>query len=121
GNEREKAVTNAMPEVKHAMRSAEKATAEDSIRAAIENRPQQFGQLGRIVLEVGILNDNDVAGCLLNSSAHGCALALIVRLQNQAVDDAMVREFLQHVARAVCRAVIYTNDFDVDRNLANPA
>ena len=51
-----------VPEVQHAMVAAQKPRAEHRVRLSIENRLDQARQLGRVVLQIRVLNDDDVAG-----------------------------------------------------------
>ena len=44
------------------MRSAEEARAEARVGAAVEDRLEQHRPIAGIVLEIGVLHDDDVAG-----------------------------------------------------------
>ena len=50
------------------------ARSEDRVRVPVEHRPEQPRILRRIVLEVGILDEGKIAGCLGNRSPDGGAL-----------------------------------------------
>jgi hypothetical protein len=51
-----------VPEEEHAVRSAEEARAEDRVGLAVDDRLEQRRPVRRIVLEVRVLDDDDVAG-----------------------------------------------------------
>ena len=61
--QRQDAVADRVPEVQHAVRiAADEPRPEDHVRLAVENRPSQLRELRRVVLQVGILHDDHVAG-----------------------------------------------------------
>ena len=92
----------------------DKARAEDDVRAARLDRPQQQRVLGRVVLEVGVLDDQDLAARGVHRGAHGPALAhvLLVEDHAHAVPAVPGRELL---ARAVGRAVVDDDDLLLGR------
>ena len=55
----------------------------------------------------------------MNAAAQRCALAHILRLQEDAHLRVLPREFAQNFARAVLGAVIDAEQFDVDRHGEN--
>jgi len=56
-------VANRMPEAEDTVRIAAcKTRAIYHIGLAVENRGDQFGVFGRIIFQIGVLNDNDVSG-----------------------------------------------------------
>ena len=85
---------------------ADEARAEDDVGAAVEDGLDEPRILGGVVFPVGILNDDDVAGAVLEAGAQGGALARVLRL----LQDADVVEFAfepgQDRRRAVGRAVV---------------
>ena len=77
-------------------------------------QPRVFG---RVVLQVGVLHDHDVAGGVAEALAQGRPLALIARLVDHA-QIAVGLHFLQNAPRAV-RAAIIDQD-DLFRNVHGP-
>ena len=73
-NSREHAVADRVPVVEHAVRSAEEARAEDGVGLAVEDRLEQRRPVRGIVLEIGVLDDHDVAGARGERRADGRAL-----------------------------------------------
>src|SRR2546430_16720296 len=57
-----RSVTDGMPEQQHAMRASLEARAVDGVGFAVADRAQQGGQLGRAVLEVGVLRHDHITG-----------------------------------------------------------
>ena len=55
---------------------ADEAAAEDGVRLAVEYRLEELGVIGGIVLKVGILNNEDVAGYRNELCKGNYALAL---------------------------------------------
>ena len=87
----------------------------DHVGPALEDRLDQPRVLGRVVLQVGVLHDDDVAGAVLEALAQRRALAQVLRL----VEDADVVVLLLESARgcrgAVGRAVVDEDDLLRDR------
>jgi len=81
-------VAHAVPVVQHPSRVAPEATAEYGIGAPIQQRLDDAGQLTRIVLEVRVLYDGDVAGGAREGASHGRALPAIPLVNYQVVDGA---------------------------------
>ena len=79
-------VPDGVPEIQHPMaaRRAEKARAVDDVGVAVEDRLQQQRVLARVVLEVRVLDDDDVAGRFAKPARHRRALAAILRLKEHA-------------------------------------
>ena len=76
---------------------AEEARAEDDVGLALEDRAQQQRVLARVVLEVGVLDDHDVAGGLAEAAGHRRALALVGGLEEDA--DAALAVELARMSR----------------------
>ena len=66
------------------LRLSAKSRPEDHIRVSIENRFQKRRDVLRVVFEIGILNDDDFTGCLLERRPQGRAFALIVTVAKRA-------------------------------------
>ena len=66
GQQREKAVSHHMPEINHAMRPAsQEAGAEHNVGTILENRCEKERVFVRVILQIGVLNDYDLAcSCL---------------------------------------------------------
>jgi hypothetical protein len=73
-----------MPEIVNALGAAEKARAENHVSATIEERFEKFAVVAGIVFEVGVLNENNVAGDFGETAAECGAFALILRLKKDA-------------------------------------
>src|SRR5437764_214266 len=83
-------------------RAAQEAGAIHDRRAAFGDWAQQAGILARVVLQVGILDEDDVAGRALDRGAHRSALTTILRVIK---DDQVIRlrQGCQQLARAIRR------------------
>ena len=126
--QREEFVGDIMPEIVDALRTAEKAGAKDYISTAIEDGFEKFVVIARIVFEVSILDEDDVAGNFRKAAAQGRTLSLILRLEKDAevaeVDGISAVEsgcrsfagvlqldhFFKDLAGAVGRAVVHENN-----------
>ncbi len=110
-----------MPEKMNAVRpAADKATAEHDIGATIKNRCKKRVIFTRIIFEISILDNHNVAGCVLNGGAECRAFALI----RGVVDDLDIGKFAfdliaQNVAGSICGAVINHHDFFFDLDIAD--
>ena len=71
------------------------------------------GIFARVVLEVGVLDDDDIAGGLAKAAGHGGALALILRLQQHAHAVVPV-EVGQDRPRPIPRPVVHDDEFFLD-------
>src|SRR5207237_236711 len=92
------------------VRPTEEPRAEARIGPAVDNGLEQLPPVSRVVLQVGVLNDDDVAGAHGERLANGGALAAIHRLQVQAIDAAFVAELLEKVAGAIGGTVADDDD-----------
>src|ERR1017187_1120184 len=71
-----------MPEVKHAMRAAgKKARAVNDVGASFNQRLQQHRVLCRIVLEIGVLDDDEVPLSFANDAIQGRTFPHVLRLK----------------------------------------
>ena len=66
------------------LRATKKAGAEDHVGAAIEKRFEELAVVAWIVFEVGVLNEDNVAGNLSESATKSGTLALIAILEKDA-------------------------------------
>lgn len=89
----------------------------DHLRPALQDRLDQAGIVPRVVFEVGILGDDDVAGHVRQGGADGRALAEVARMAQQ---PAAAGVSLQRMPRAVGGAVIHDDDLFVDVDGKHP-
>jgi hypothetical protein len=89
-HEGEQAVADAVPEVEHAVRSTQETATEHGVRAAVDDRHHQAGQIERIVLEIRVLDHDDVAGGGLDPACNCGPLAAVVGLEEEHVDPALL-------------------------------
>ena len=76
-----------MPEVNHAMRpAAQEPGTEHNIGMILENRCKKYGVFTRVILQVGVLNDDQVAGSCLETCTQSCSLPEIAFLQHDLID-----------------------------------
>ena len=84
---------------------AEEARPVDDVGFAVEDRANQLAVFARIVFEVGVLDDHHVAGRFAHAAPHRRALALVVRLKEDA-DAVLAVQLLEDVAGAVLRSIV---------------
>ena len=84
GEQSEDLVGDVVPEIVDTLRAAEETGAEDHVGAAIEDGFEEFAVVARIVFEVGVLDQDDVAGDFSEAAAEGGAFALIFGLEKNA-------------------------------------
>ena len=73
--QREKSVSHHMPEVNHPMRSAaQEPGTEHNIGTILQNRCKKDGVFARVILQVGVLNDDYVSRSCLETSTQSCSL-----------------------------------------------
>ena len=77
GDERQHLVGDVVPEEEHAARGAREARPVDHVRLALEDRRQELRVVPRVVLEVRVLDQHDVAGRLGEAAPEGGALPLV--------------------------------------------
>jgi hypothetical protein len=89
--------------------ATDEARAEDHVGLALKDRLQEHRVLPRVVLEVGVLDEDDVAGGRGEPRAQRGALALVPFVE----DDRRIRGFCdrrQQIAGAVRGAVVDDDD-----------
>src|ERR1700682_1792455 len=92
--------------------AAEKTRTENHVAIAGKNGLEQRSIIAWAVFEVGVLHENDVAGCCGKTSAQGGSLPAICRL----IDDLIGQTgnfFFEDVDRSISRAIVDDNDFDI--------
>ena len=112
GGEREDLVAEVVPETVDEDFASGVAAAEDGLRLALGDGTQQRGEFAGRVLEVGVLDDDGVAGDVLLGGADGGALSPV----DGVVQDGQVgrrRQRVQDGACAVRRAVVHDDELQV--------
>src|SRR5437667_1313526 len=114
-----------MPVIENAMAVADEPRAVDHVGPVLKDRLDQPRILGWIVFQVGVLNDHHVAGGVLEAGPQSGALALIVRLEEDA--DFVALQLAENLPRAVGAAIIDKDDLfrnghflHTANDLANP-
>ena len=86
----------------------------DNVRLAFKNRLDQLGILGRVILKVGILHYDNIAGHMAEAGPQGRALAHVPVMQKDT--GGIIGQVHQDFAAAVRGAVIDKNNFLVNRD-----
>lgn len=60
--------------------------AEHNVGTILQNRRKKDGVFVRVIFQVGVLNDYDVARSCLETRAQSCSLAKIALLQHELID-----------------------------------
>ena len=102
-----------MPEVHHAVRPAtHEPGPKHNIGTIFENRFKKDGILTRVVLEVGVLNDNQVTRSCLKTHSQRCSFPKIPFLQHEPVDPPWRFRF-EKFSCPIGRSVVHNNNFHV--------
>ena len=102
-----------MPEVNHTMRpAAHEAGTEHNVGTILQNRLKKNGVFGRVILQVGVLNDYYVARSCLETRAQSCSLTAIAFLEHDLINPPIRFRFKKFFC-SVSRSVVYNNDFHV--------
>ena len=91
----------------------EKSRAVDHVGAVLEKRPEETRVVARVVLEVGVLEERQVARRGGDAGADGGALAHVARVLEVAQPRFFGRQLAQDLARAVGGAVVDHHHFDL--------
>src|SRR5215467_112079 len=83
----------------------------DDVGVAATDELDEVGILLRRVLEVGILDDHDVAGHLVEARTQRRALALVRRLQHER-EPQLALQALKKLPRAVRRSIVDDDQLD---------
>ncbi len=98
-------------------RPAHEAAAIDHRRAPFQQRLQQLDVVARVIFEVGVLNDNDVARGVFKAGAQGGALAAILLVKdNLQIGLRIGHPFTQNVTRAIGGAVVDDDNLAFNSN-----
>jgi hypothetical protein len=131
--EREDAVADGVPEVEHSPRRAGETRSVDDIAAAIENRLEELSVVVGIVLEVGVLDEDDIPRGDFDPVTYGGALPFIDSVDDQAKGVASAGLSFDHdliasiaqpepgelLARAVGGAIVDDDELLIDGDLAD--
>ena len=102
-----------MPEVDHPMRSAtQEPGTKHNIGTIFQNRCKKDGILARVILQVGVLNDDYVTRSCLETSKQSCSLPEIAFLQHEFVNPSGRFPF-EKFSCSIGRSVIHNYDFHV--------
>src|SRR5262249_3849212 len=105
------AIAEAVPEVQHSMFSTKKPGPENDIRFAVLDRRDERGVVTRVVLEISVLDDDDVAGCMLEAQAERRTLAPVHGLDEQSKMWLVgLGQSPEDVRRSIRRRIVYDDD-----------
>ena len=109
-------VGHGVPEVEHpAFAGDHEARAIDGVSFPLQQRRQQASVFARIVFQIGILNDGELAGGVLDGGTDGGALTLIAGLPDESQYGGVGRGDLFHdCGRAVRGAVVHHDNLPPD-------
>ena len=96
--------------------AAEKTRSKDDIGFAFEERFEQCRVFVRVIFEIGILNDDVVAGRFLDAAAQGCTLAHVVWLKIDLHPRMLLLKLGKDFPRVVAGTVVDADELDVERN-----
>ena len=121
GKKRQEVVAHRVPEVEDPMgASALEARAVDHVRLPVDDRLHQQGKLVGVVLQVGILDDDDVARGRLKTGAQRRSFAQVLGVVEHLGDEGG-DPVLEDGAGAVGGAVVHHDDLGVtEGRLADP-
>ena len=113
------AVAHAVPVVEHpAVVAAEEPAAEDGVGLAVEDRLDDAGDLGRVVLEIGVLDDGDVAGHVPDRRLDRGALAHVALVEDGPDRGSCAASSRRISAEPSRRAVVDAHQLHRDRRRA---
>ena len=102
-----------MPEVNYPMRpAAQEPGTKHNIGTILENWCKKYGVFIRVILQVRILNNDQLARRYLETRAQSCSFAKIALLQYDLIDPSM-RFRLKKFSRSIGRSIIHDDDFNV--------
>ena len=92
--------------------AAQEPGTEHNIGTILQNRCKKDGVFARVILQVGVLNDDHVARSCLETRAQSCSLAKIAFLQHDLIDPPGRFRF-KKFSCSIGRSVIHNNNFHV--------
>ena len=111
GEERQEPVGQIVPEQQNPVCSPCETGAVDDVRPAVQNGFDELGIIRRIVLEISVLNQEDIAGCMFETGANRRALAAVYRVSVVFDIRCASSQLIKNFCRAVRRRVIDQNNF----------
>jgi len=118
-HKRQHLVADIVPEEKDPM-GPEETRAVNGVSPSAFNELEGQGIFFRMVLKIGILNDNDVSCCPGDPGLQRLSLSLIPFMRQGRKALVAFREPLQNVAGSVCGAVVNNDDLFPNRNFVDP-
>ena len=89
------------------------------VRTPVENRLEQTRVVARVIFQIGVLNQHDIAGRALEALAQSGTLALVDRLEMH--DDVLVRPSVLDLGieleRTVGRTVVHKDDLSIQTGI----
>src|SRR5574341_180384 len=117
----EEPIPDVVPEVEDAVRPTMESVAEDNVGVAFQDWLEEPRVVLRVVLQVGVLDEDDVAGHVLDGGADRCSLAAIARVEEEVhLPPVVATQSFQDLTRSVTRGVIHEDDLLVIRDRLNP-
>jgi hypothetical protein len=93
---------------------AEKTGAIDDVGFILQQRCEKQWVFVRVIFEVGILDDDEIAGRFRNAAAQGRSLTHVFWLEKDTNLGMALAEFDEELARTILRAVIRADQFKVE-------
>jgi len=102
-----------MPEIQHTMCfTTDQPGSVYNVSFSIKDGLQQFWVIRRVILQVGILDQNDVSRARSKTGTQRCALATIMFMKQQTYFPSLTgRDFLQPLTRSIRRKVVDYDQF----------
>ena len=117
GEQGEQPISHKVPEIKHAMwTGADKARAVNHVGFTVDQRFKEGRIIRRIVLEISVLNNDKIAGSLLDAAPERRSLAQIARLQKDTEVLMLALELGENVPGTIGRTVIHAEQFELQWN-----
>src|SRR5262249_4532546 len=119
-------VGHVVPEIQHAMALADESRAINDVGPPLQDRLEQPRIFRRVIIQIGVLHQDALAGGVAEALPQRRALALVALLEEDA--DVAAFQLAQDAVRAVLAAIIDQDQFLRDRHrlhapnyFANPA
>src|SRR5215467_15429797 len=110
-----------MPKIQDAMRSAaHEAGTVDHVSFIFEQGCEQDRVFARVVFQIGVLNQNEIANGFLNATTEGGSLSHVMGLHEDAYLWISMAQLLKQFGRAVGRSVVHAKDFGAQGSCRHP-
>ena len=120
GDEGQELVGQAVPEEQHGpLLAGGEARAEHRVGVALEDRREHARIVLRVVLQVAVLHDGDVARALADGPPDGRPLAPVAVLEEHADAIVPLGQLGEDLARAVLAAVVDGDELDLQTQVAH--